>query len=109
MPLSDQAAVESEADQWAALWRELAEYSPPPFEITQDMLRHLFPDAIRIAARTFPANTGLGHDHISPRAFLRRSDEAIDALANLFMAFERLGTWAQILDLVLIVLLLKTD
>jgi len=73
------------------------------------MLTAMFPTAIRDAAKTFPAGTGLGHDHISPRAFLRLSDAALEALARLFMAFEKRGAWADALNLVLIVLLPKTD
>ena len=109
VPLSDQAAVEHEANLWALLWRETAEYTPPNFAIDDSMLKIMLPAAIRAAAKTFPANTGLGHDHISPRAFLRLSDEAIAALAKLFMAFEKMGTWAEVLDLVLIVLLPTSD
>ena len=82
VPLSDQAAVEHEANQWALLWREIAEYIPPEFAINDQMLKHMFPMAIRIAAKTFPANTGLGHDHIPPRGFLRLSDETICAAAE---------------------------
>ena len=77
---------------------------PPTFEMTDDMLQQLLPEAIQIAARTFPADTGLGHGNISPRGFLRLSDPAIETLAKLFMPFERRGTWTEILDLVLIVL-----
>ena len=79
------------------------------FEINDQMLRQLFPDAIKEAAKTFPADTGLGHDHVSPRALLRLSDLAIAALVKLFMAFEKRGSWTEVLDLVLIVLLPNTD
>ena len=108
VPLSDQAAVEHEAEQWALLWKEKAEYVQPQFDINEDMLHQMLPEAIRTAVATFPAGTGLGHDHISPRAFLRLSDSAIGSLATLFMAFERRGSWADVLDLVLIVLQPKT-
>ena len=107
--MSDQAAVEHEAEQWALLWKEAAAYAPPIFNMIDKMFTPLFPSAIRTAAKTFPAGTGLGHDHISPRAFLRLSDDAINALAKLFMAFERRGSWTEILNLVLIVLLPKAD
>ena len=91
IPLSDQAAVEHEAEQWALLWQETADYAQPTFQISDNMLTTMFHTAIRGAAKTFPAGTGLGHDHISPRAFLRLSDAAIAALAKLFMAFEKGG------------------
>ncbi len=70
IPLSDQAAVEYEAEQWALLWKEKSEYEQPCFDIDESMLHQMLPDAIRTAAATFPAGTGLGHDHISPRCFL---------------------------------------
>ncbi len=70
VPLSDQAAVEHEAEQWALLLKEKAEYDLSRFDINEDMLHQMLPEAIRTAAATFPAGTGLGHDHISPRAFL---------------------------------------
>ena len=101
--------MEYEAEQWALLWKEAETYDKPSFDITEDMLKELLPEAIRIAAKTFLAGTGLGHDHISPRAFLRLSVHAIVSLAKLFMAFERRGSWAEVLDRVLIVLLPKTD
>ena len=87
--LSDQAAIEHEANQWALLWRKKTEYVEPHFEINDHMLRQLFPEAIKEAAKTSPADTGLGHDHVSPRALLRLSDQALWALAKLFMAFKR--------------------
>ena len=61
------------------------------------------------ASQTFLADTGLGHDNVSPRAIARLSADSILALACLFMAFERFGDWAEILDLVLIVVLPKGD
>ena len=56
---------------------------------------------------TFPGDTGLGHDNIAPRAITRLSPDAIKTLAALFVAFERYGEWAEVNDLVLIVLLPK--
>ena len=66
-----------------------SEYEQPSFDIDESMLHQMLPDAIRTAAATFPAGTGLGHDHISPRCLIRLSGDAIAALAKLFMAFER--------------------
>ena len=42
-PLSDQAAVEHEAKQWAMLWQEAAEYEQPTFMIDESILQQLFP------------------------------------------------------------------
>ena len=46
---------------------------------------------------------------MSPRAFLRLSPSAIEALAILFMLFESMGSWAEAVRLVMIVLLPKMD
>ena len=67
------------------------------------------PEAIRQAAATFPLGTGTGADNIAPRAFTRLSDQALSALACLFIAFESAGHWTSALNLVLIVLLAKAD
>ena len=64
---------------------------------------------MRKAARSFPADTGLGADNVAPRAIARLSDQAILALIALLEAFEASGSWCDALDLVLIVLLPKSD
>ena len=109
VPLCDQAAVEQEAYRWGALWQEGEQYAGPDLPEDPGQLAALMPDAVLAAARTFLLGTGLGGDNISPRAVLRLSSGAIMALATLFMAFERAGTWCHVLDLVLIVLLPKDD
>ena len=73
------------------------------------MFENMAADRIPIAAMTFPGDTGLGHDNMSQRSLTRLSPEATKALAQLFVAFERFGDWATVLDLVLIVLLPKND
>jgi hypothetical protein len=107
VPLSDQAAVDKQADEWGTLWQELKEYEAPAFNIDEAPLQALLPDAICPAAASFPIGTGLGADNISPRAFMRLSRSAIIAFATLLMAFEKKGGWCQILNLILIVLLPK--
>ena len=79
------------------------------FGLQLDMFKGLASSVIPLAATTFPADTGLGADNMAPRAFTRLSDEAIAALALLFIAFEKFGDWPQLLDLVLIVLLPKGE
>ena len=80
VPLSDQATVDQEAEKWAELWDEKADYSeldfgqPPPLD---DLLLH----ALKAAAASFPLQTGVGADNIAPRALLRLSDDALRALA----------------------------
>ena len=107
-PLCDQAVVESEANAWAELWREKDNYCELDWSGIEE-LPPLLPEAIRAAAASFPSGTGLGVDHIPPRALLRLSDEALTALAHILMAMERNGKWDEALNLVLIVLLAKDD
>ena len=109
VPLADQAAVEKQADDWVRLWKTDEPYRMPNFPRSPEHLQTLLPSALKMAASSFPLGTGLGGDNISPRAILRLSDEAISALVVLLTAFEGLGQWASALDLVLIVLLPKSD
>lgn len=67
------------------------------------------PDEVRAAAKSFPTETGLAADNISPRALLRLSSEALEALAALLNKIEAVGTWTPALDPVLVVLLSKPD
>ena len=109
MVLSDQADVEQEADNWATLWEESADYDlrcDPPLD---QALQPLLPFALRSAAMSFSASTGVGADNVAPRAVARLSHEMIKALCAIFMAVELLGAWPKRLWLVLIVLLPKTD
>ena len=107
VPLSDQAAVDEEAKEWASLWQESAEYDYPVFH-EPPALQTLMPNAIVVASSSFPVGTGLGVDNIAPRAMSRLSQQAILALVALFNAFEDKGDWCDVLNLVLIVLLPKS-
>ena len=109
VPLSDQAVVDKEAAQWAELWQAESEYHTPDFGNDIEQLQPLLVVGVREAARTFPIHTGLGADNLAPRAVARLSDDAIHMLCLLFMAFEATGGWCQALNLVLIVLLPKSD
>ena len=82
---------------------------PPAFPESPQQLQPLLPHALRMAASSFPIGTGLGADNICPRAFLRLSDAALASFCMLLATFEALGHWADALNLVLIVLLPKTD
>ncbi len=109
LPLHDQGAVDQEAGQWAALWREGQEYRGvfhdgdigPPIALILQVLR--------LAIRSFPITTGLGADNIAPRALDRLSDEVLDRLCILLLAAEAFGDWPTIMRLILIVLLPKAD
>ena len=109
IPLSDQAVVDKEAEEWAVLWEEANDYVHPEFGEHDQQATDLLPAAIRAAALSFAIHTGLGADNLAPRAIARLSENAIQALVLLFLAFEKLGEWCAILDLVLIVLLPKGD
>ena len=89
VPLSDQAAVEAEALQWATLWQYTQQYDAPCFDIQPEMLEDLMPLALTESAATFPIDTGVGADNVAPRAYLRLSTDAIKALAALLTAFEK--------------------
>ena len=56
-----------------------------------------------------PVRTGLGCDNVSPQAFARLSNNTLVFLAALYTAFELFGDWAEIVRLLLIVLLPKSD
>jgi hypothetical protein len=109
VPLSDQAVVDKEAAQWAELWQAESEYHTPDFGNDIEQLQPLLVVGVREAARTFPIHTGLGADNLAPRAVARLSNDSMHMLCLLFMAFEATGGWCQALNLVLIVLLPKSD
>ncbi len=110
VPLSDQAAVQQEADEWASLWQVAKEYDEEvPLMLEPAALEKLAPWAISAAASTFPAATGVGADNVAPKAVARLSIVGLSALAHLFLLFEMTGSWTEALNLVLIVLLPKMD
>ena len=51
---------------------------------------------IREAAKSFPINTGVGIDNVSPRALDRFSDDALAALADVLHACESAGVWGKL-------------
>ena len=108
-PLGDQANVDKEGVDWAKLWLTKKPYIHPLFDLQIAMFKGLAAELLPIAAMTFPGDTGLGHDNIAPRALARLSPEALGALAELFVAYERFGDWAEVQNLVLIVLLPKGE
>ena len=87
IPLSDQAVVDMEAEDWAAQWQETARYTPPnPTQATP-----LLEEGIKRAAHSCPANTGLGADNIAPRAIARLSDKRNLGIRHLLQANCRLN------------------
>ena len=98
--------VEAEADKWGDLRLEKCSYEEIDWTGCEE-LPELLPEALRAAAASFPIGTGLGMDHIPPRAILRLSDEALEALCKILMAMEKNGRWDESLQLVMIFLLAK--
>ena len=64
---------------------------------------------MKAAAASFPMQTGFGADNIAPRALLRLSGQLLCALIAILLKMESIGSWTSELDLVLIVLLAKSD
>ena len=48
---------------------------------------------VRAAAKSFPINTGVGIDNVSPRALDRLSDNALAGLIGILHACEGEGEW----------------
>ena len=109
VPAAQQTMVDLEAEKWASLWHEGKEYHADIPQEECAFSTELLADALTAAARSFPADTGVGMDNIAPRALTRLSAEAIQALAHLLRQLEKLGHWTDALDLVLIVLIPKAD
>ena len=101
--------MDKQGADWATLWRTENPYTHPLFDLQLKMFEGLAAELIPIAAMAFPGDTGLGHDNIAPRALARLSPAALKALAELFLAYERFGDWAEVQNLVLIVLLPKGE
>ncbi|CAK0836913.1 unnamed protein product, partial [Prorocentrum cordatum] len=109
-PLSEQAALDREARGWADQWAVGEEYLEPRFPA------HLLTEpqpltawSLDQAIASFPIGTGLGADHVAPRAILRLPSAARLRLSGILLAAERLGCWTAACNLVLIVLLPKPD
>ena len=69
----------------------------------------LMVEAIAQAAMTFPVGTGLGWDGIHPRAICRLSQDTLEWLAKVLYHCEPAGRWPELIDVVVIALLPKSD
>ena len=98
-----------EAESWASLWKENSLYRGSVPVHLCSTLRPLRAEELREAARTFPYDTGLGADNIAPRALARLSDASLKSLSKIFCAILLDGAWPAVLNLVLVVLLPKSD
>ena len=72
VPLHDQADVDREATKWGKFWRDGAGLACPfNGDDHFPQLALLLVPALMLAALSFPPDTGLGSDNISPRALAR--------------------------------------
>ena len=108
-PLCDQASLELETEDWALLWDEGAEYKNVISDAEATKLVDLTIGDIRMAAMSFPIDTGLGPDNIAPRALARLSDQALTSLINILHLAEKEGRWPEELNLVMIAMLPEPD
>ena len=110
-PLTAQQIANDEKCKWGAEWAVGEQWCEPDwseFTVNEDPLPVSVAD-FRRACMTFPAGTGLGWDAIHPRALNRLDDATIQALIDLLIVCEKSGKWPTATDLVVIVLLPKSD
>ena len=78
-----------------------SDMGPPPAK--------LMVEATCQAAITFPVGTGLGWDGIHPRAIYRLCQYTLEWLAKVLYRCEITGKWPELIDVVVIALLPKSD
>jgi hypothetical protein len=98
--------LQHQAEQWAQRWQEGA--GPPPVEIPCDeAVAPITTEQLRAASAHFKATTS-APDGLPPRSISLLSDLCLQALAELFRAFEQYG-WPASERIVLTVLIPKKD
>ena len=113
IPLSGQHEVDCEGQKWGAEWK--ADVAPPLLSWPEDILMQgrqlpaVTTVMLRAAAHSFAAYTGLGWDKLHQRVLTRCSDEALMALARIFVLAEKLGRWPALVGVVLVCLIPKAD
>ena len=110
VPLDAQQTADEAAAAWAKEWQVGA---CPPLPIWPAVMGAVMPepcvDLARRACATFPAATGLGWDQLHPRALLRCSAAAFEALLRLMMLAELIGKWPASIGVLIIALIPKAD
>ena len=89
--LTDQWAVEKEADMYGKLWcegKQRANIPTGPMDVDSPFTV----TSLSLAAGSLPVGTGLGADDMSPGAFDELSDDRLQQLADLLNECESLGT-----------------
>ena len=110
VPLDAQQTADAAADVWSKEWQVGACPPLPTWPATMGATMPLpCVELVRRACASFPAATGLGWDRFHPRALLRCSDAAIEALIRIFMLAEFLGKWPDAVGVVIMALIPKTD
>ena len=110
-PLTAQQSCNKAICIWGGEWAVGEQWSEPDwsqFTVNEDPLPASVAE-FRRACMTFPAGTGLGWDAIHPRALCRLDDAVIQAIIDLLITCEKSGRWPTMTDLVVVVLLPKTD
>ena len=110
--LDAQQLANSEKETWSvecAVGKEFQEPDWAGWEQGDVPPPELFLEVLKRALSTFPAMTGLGWDTCHPRALLRLRDEVIRIIIGVLQRCEREGAWPEIVRLIIIVLLPKSD
>ncbi len=109
-PLSAQETVKLEGKEWGKQWAmdEVYEELQWPEEGNHPPSDHTI-QKLRDACMTFPEATGLSWDALHPRALCRLSDRTLARRITILARAEKTGNWPEAVELVIIVLLPKSD
>ena len=110
-PLCSMSEANLLAKNWGGEWGTGTQQ--PPIAWPDMALEIPLPDVschiLRTACDSFPCGTGLSWDKFHPRAIARLHDEALLALIRLFILAELVGNWPEVIGIVIICLLPKSD
>ncbi len=94
---SPQDIVDADMDEWEKIWTR-SPAATAPWRISNGIRQQRRPArpsalAMRKASRSFRAETAIGCDGVSPRAFSWLSDALLAALGDFMMMIEAAGCW----------------
>ena len=98
-----------EANQWAILWKQGHLCECKFDELNTDQISILVATNFQMAAMTFAIGTGLAGDNVASKTLCRLSDEWLNDLTRLLAKGEGEGKWLSCTEVVMILLLEKTD
>ena len=110
-PAEAQQEANQAAKDWGRQWgceRDDIEDTKWPDDLGEAPPQ-LWVEAVLDAAMTFPVDTGLGWDGVHPRCLGRLSSELLDWLVLILRHAEKTGEWQAAVELIIIVLLPKSD